>query len=207
MANCDNLFREFNERIKLSETKKESLRTTRDSLRGKIRSKFKDKSYDVKFSWQGSFAMNTIITPKDNDYDIDDGIYIQTDSKPEESTVTLHSWIVEAAEKHTNQKPKDKDPCVRVYFADGHHVDLVLYYLKKSNEHPQLAHKRDGWIVSDPKEFIDWFNTQCDENGQLKRIVRYFKAWADNLRGDMPSGLIFTVLAACRRERLVGPLQ
>ncbi len=196
MANCDNLFREFNERIKLSESKKGSLRISRDSLRGKVRDKFKDKDYNVRFCWQGSFAMNTIITPKDGDYDVDDGIYIQTDSEPEVSIATLHRWIVEAAEDHTNQPPSDKNTCVRVHFADGHHIDLVLYYMKESDEHPQLAHKRDGWIVSDPKEFMDWFNAQCDDKGQLKRIVRYFKAWADDLRGDMPSGLILTILAA-----------
>ena len=196
MADCDNLFREFNERIKLSESKKKSLRISRDSLREKIRGKFKDEGYGIKFCWQGSFAMNTIITPKDNDYDIDDGIYIQTVSQPEESPATLHGWIVEAAENHTNQSPADKNPCVRVHFADGHHIDLVLYYFEESDEHPRLAHKRDGWIPSDPKEFMDWFNAQCDDNGQLKRIVRYFKAWADDLRGDMPGGLIFTILAA-----------
>jgi hypothetical protein len=101
---------------------------------------------------------------------------------------------MEAAENHTEQQPKDKDPCVRVHFKDGYHVDLVIYY-KKEFEHPHLAHKRDGWIVSDPKEFMDWFNRQADPDGQLKRIVRYFKAWRDHLRGDMPSGLILTILA------------
>lgn len=195
MANCDNLFKEFNERIKLSSSKKESLRVSRDSLREKIRTKFEDKDYAVRFCWQGSFAMNTIITPKDNDYDIDDGIYILTDSEPEENIATLHRWIVEAAEDHTSQSPTDKNPCVRVHFADGHHVDLVLYHMKDSDEHPRLAHKRDGWIVSDPREFTDWFNAQCDEKGQLKRIIRYYKAWADHLRGNMPSGLELTILA------------
>ena len=195
MADCDNLFREFSERVKLSAPKKDSLRTSRDSLRQKVKDKFKDKGYAVKFFWQGSFAMNTIITPKDGDYDIDDGIYIGTDSEPKESIATLHGWIAEAAEDHTSKKPEDKNTCVRVLFADGHHIDLVLYYFAGS-EHPSLAHKRDGWVPSDPKEFMDWFRAKCDDDGQLKRIVRYFKAWGDNLRGDMPSGLVFTIWAA-----------
>ena len=72
---------------------------------------------------------------------------------------------------------------------------MVIYH-KKTNEHPKLAHKSKGWIESDPKEFKDWFASKCDDGGQLKRVVRYFKAWADELRGDMPSGLIFTILAA-----------
>jgi hypothetical protein len=138
--------------------------------------------------------MNTIITPEDGDYDIDDGIYMLMEQEPEVVVSILHRWVAEAAENHTEQKPKDKDPCVRVLFKDGYHVDLVIYY-KKEFEHPHLAHKRDGWIVSDPKEFMDWFNDQTDTNGQLKRIIRYFKAWRDQLQGDMPSGLILTILA------------
>jgi hypothetical protein len=37
---------------------------------------------------------------------------------------------------------------------------------------------------------------KIDKGGQLKRIVRYLKAWSDYRAGDLPSGLIFTVLAA-----------
>ena len=172
MANCDNLFKEFNERVKLTESKKQSLRISRDSLREKVRDKFIEKDYAVRFYWQGSFAMNTIISPKDGDYDIDDGIYVESDTEPEEAIATLHKWIVEAAESHTSQRPTDKNACVRIHFSDGHHIDLVLYYFGGS-DHPYLAHKRDGWIISDPKEFMEWFNMHCDEKGQLKRIVRY----------------------------------
>ena len=68
MANCSNLFREFDDRIKLSEPKKDSLRTSRNSLRVKVKEKFKGEGYDIKFYWQGSFAMHTIINPKDSDF-------------------------------------------------------------------------------------------------------------------------------------------
>ncbi len=194
MANCDNLFKEFDQRIKLSVTKKQSLRISRNSLRSKIKEKLKDEGCDTKFFWQGSFAMNTIITPKDDDYDIDDGIYIQGDGEPKIEISTLRKWVVKAAEGHTSIPPKDKNNCVRVYFKEGYHVDLVVYH-KNKDEHPKLAHKTKGWILSDPKEFMEWFNSKCDEGGQAKRIVRYFKAWADNVREEMPSGIILTVLA------------
>lgn len=194
MADCDKLFKEFDEKIKLSSSKKNSLRTSRNSLREKVRAKFKAEGHEVKFHWQGSFAMNTVITPEDCDYDIDDGIYLLVEQEPEVAISTLHSWVAEAAANHTEQPPIDKDPCVRVRFKEGYHVDLVIYY-KKEFEHPYLAHKRDGWIVSDPKKFMEWFNGKIDADGQLKRIVRYLKGWRDHLRGDMPSGLILTILA------------
>jgi hypothetical protein len=193
MANCDKLFKEFNDIIKLSKPKKDSLRTSRDSLRKKAKEKFKDKGYELKFHWQGSFAMNTIIIPKDGDYDVDDGAYLLVEETPIESIDSMHKWLVEAAEDHTTIPPKDKPTCVRVFFKENYHVDLVLYH-KKKESCPQLAHKSNGWTDSDPKEFMDWFNAHCDKDGQLKRLVRYFKVWADELRGDMPSGLIFTIL-------------
>ncbi|CAA9290811.1 hypothetical protein AVDCRST_MAG92-4259 [uncultured Coleofasciculus sp.] len=43
---------------------------------------------------------------------------------------------------------------------------------------------------------MQWFNNKADKDGQLKRIVRYLKAWSDYRRGELPSGLIFSILAA-----------
>lgn len=180
MADCDNLFELFDEELKLSDTKKGSLRTSRDSLRKKVAKKFKEKGYDVKPHEQGSFAMGTIITPLDGDFDIDDGTYMLVDEEPKETIATLHRWVKEAAKDHTGKDPIDKNPCVRVLFADGYHVDLVIYY-KSENGDSFLAHKRDGWVVSNPPKFMKWFTEQTDEKGQLKRLVRYFKAWGDNL--------------------------
>ncbi|MDD9911214.1 MAG: CBASS cGAMP synthase [Ahrensia sp.] len=43
-----------------------------------------------------------------------------------------------------------------------------------------LAHRKLGWIVSDPRALHDWFEEKAAEFGaQLKRICRYFKAWRD----------------------------
>ena len=194
MADCSDLFSKFDDSIKLSSTKKAHLRSSRNALRKKLKAKFKEKGYEVKFHQQGSLAMSTIITPVDGDYDIDDGCYMQVEEEPKESVETIHQWVVEAVEDHTSADPIDKDPCVRVIFKAGYHVDLVVYY-KLEGQYSRLAHKRDGWIISEPKEFMDWFEDKVDEDGQLKRIVRYFKGWRDNLRGEMPSGLIFTILA------------
>lgn len=65
-----------------------------------------------------------------------------------------------------------------------------------NGQSPRLALKGKGWIASDPREFIKWFNKHADKGGQLKRIVRYLKAWSDFRAGNLPSGLIFTILAA-----------
>jgi hypothetical protein len=197
MANCHGLFSAFDERIKLTTAKRSSLARSRDALRTKIREDFKERR-DIaipKFHGQGSYMMYTIITPADEDYDVDDGIYFLVDEEPSETIATLHRWICEAVEDHTDQRPIDKNTCVRVCFKAGYHVDLPIYY-KTPSEAPRLGHKRDGWVKSDPKEFMDWFNKAADEDGQIKRVVRYFKAWKDYLAGSMPSGLVLSILAA-----------
>lgn len=196
MAICHDLFIEFNSIIELKDTHKQYLRTSRDALRDKIKSYFKEKQngFFPKFHGQGSFMMNTIINPLDGEFDIDDGIYFVVEQKPLQSIATFHRWIYEAVDGHTKEKPVDKNTCIRVIYKGDYHIDLPIYYIV-GNNYPYLAHKDSGWIVSDPREFIRWFKSYTDAKGQLRRIVRYLKAWSDYKSADLPSGLIFTILA------------
>ena len=139
--------------------------------------------------------MNTIIEPESKEFDIDDGIYFISDIEPAYSIQTFHNWILNALEDHTSSGLTDKNTCVRVIYKASYHIDLPIYYIQ-SNSTPKLAHKSKGWIESDPREFISWFSDQCDSSGQLRRIVRYLKAWSDYRKGTLPSGLIMTILAA-----------
>jgi len=196
MANTHNIFIEFNKKIRLSKAKKDSLRTSRNALRDKIKKDFaSDADYSPVFKSQGSFPMDTIVEPiSKGKYDLDDGVHFDVKEKPKESTSTFHKWIYDAVGDHTD-KVTDKNPCVRVIFSDGHNVDLTIYYRIGSN-HPFLAHKKNGWSESDPQEFITWFNNKLDEQKQLRRIVRYLKAWCDYKSLAATTGLILTILAA-----------
>ncbi|MBD2168475.1 hypothetical protein H6G04_29270 [Calothrix membranacea FACHB-236] len=196
MANCHHCFLKFNSAIELKKTRKETLRTSRNAVREKIRKYFRDKQkgFYPRFHGQGSFMMNTIILPLDGEFDIDDGIYFRVDQKPQQTPDTFHRWICEALDGQTDESPIDKMTCVRVVYAGDYHIDLPIYYIV-GNNCPKLAHKRDGWIDSDPREFIDWFQANTDNKGQLRRIIRYFKAWRDFKPGKLPSGLILSILA------------
>ena len=215
MANCNNLFDDFNSKIRLTDVKKSSLKKSRNALRRKIRVYMKDNKpneQQPKFSGQGSFMMDTIINPIPVSdgmggslfyYDLDDGIYFFGDIPARKSIGTYHKWIVEAVSGHTNTFPIDKSTCVRTIFADGHNIDQPIYYMS-SDKTPELAHKIKGWIISDPRKFTQWFNDQADKQPQIRRIVRYLKAWADFKPQNMPSGLILTILATenyCSADR------
>ena len=197
MANCHQLFQDFNESIALDSGHKKILRRSRDAVRKKIKKYFKEKSNGLvpKFHGQGSFMMNTIIEPLDGEYDIDDGIYFQVEERPSVTVHTFHRWICEAVDGHTKEKPVDKQTCVRLIYANNYHLDLPVYYIIEGSS-PCLAHKGEGWIASDPREFILWFDQKADSEGQLKRIVRYLKSWSDYRKRELPSGLIFSILAA-----------
>lgn len=215
MANNHQQFIDFDGSVRLSPSKEEELKKNRKALREKIRKYFQDNKPDEikpKFYSQGSFVMKTAINPiptQENGkwlykYDIDDGVYfIGNESADKRKTVyTYHTWIVNAVDGHTTVRgTKDKNTCVRVLYADGHHIDLPIYYKRNdiSDSIPELADKGNGWVESDPQAFCKWFNEKVDSKQQLRRIVRYLKAWAayknTTSSSEMPSGFILTILA------------
>lgn len=209
MADNHSTFLEFNDIIRLNSTKKKQLRTSRKSVRDDISRYFKDnrEKHSVSFKGQGSFPMDTTILPINNEYDVDDGVYIFGKSEDRPSVQTAHDWIYDAVKNRTDQETLDKKSCIRVQYAAQYHIDLPIYYKTEKGDEseideeiPLLAHKTNGWIESDPYKFVKWFDEQANGKPQLKRIIRYLKAWADhrsekNKSLKFPNGLIFTILA------------
>lgn len=212
MANLHDTFIEFDcDVIKLGSIKKSELRTSRNAVRSDIEKYFDNNrpNHSVHFKGQGSFVMHTTILPISGEYDVDDGVYIFGEKEDRPSPQTAHNWIYEAVKDRTGQETIDKNTCVRVQYAKQYHIDLPIYYKTESSndeftidtdEIPQLAHKSKSWIASDPYAFKLWFENEANGKPQLKRIVRYLKAWTDNKRDVngkliLPSGLVLTILA------------
>lgn len=205
--NFDKHFKNYHGNIKLTPAKKSSLRGNKDALRNKIKSAFRDKGRIPvpTFFIQGSFSMHTTINPLTQQYDIDDGLYLQhiDTSKPISEWPTpesVHRWVVDAVNGHTGTPPIDKSQCVRVIYANEEkHVDIPIYVNKNGTYY--LAVKGYGWTVSDPKEIKQWYNDATTEKGeQLRRITRYFKGWKDfredeNKSVNIYGGFQLTVLA------------
>lgn len=208
MATLHKEYNSFYNKIKLTQRRKEDLLGSRKELRRKIEKWFvenKPNKLQPTFKGQGSFEMDTTVNPipEGNEdkkllkYDLDDGVYFNEkkgeDNK--EEIATWHNWVYEAVKDHTGENVKRKQTCVRVLFADGHHIDLPIYY--KKGDTSKLAHRSKDWISSDPVAFTDWFNKKS--NKQIKRLVRYIKAWKDyrhekNSHLKLPSGFALTIL-------------
>ncbi|MBP6390548.1 MAG: hypothetical protein KA175_02890 [Flavobacteriales bacterium] len=223
MAHTHKEFRQFNTEIRLNDSKRDDLRRSRNAVRETILSQFKTNGIPMpQFKAQGSFVMDTIVNPIDYDFDLDLGVYFIGDLAPEErpDPKDFHEAVLQAVKDQTHEV-YDKDACVRVRYAKKYHIDLPIYY--RSYTHPELAHKKDGWIWSDPLEFIAWFEGKTDSGFRidyllqealrldydkwkedirkndvpLRRVVRYLKAWADfQGKEEMPGGICLTILAA-----------
>lgn len=206
MANLDTEMKIFHGRIVLPPGKEEFLRTARDAIRERIRKYFREslQIQAPKFRGQGAHAMRTMINPIAGEYDIDDGVYLQHLDRRDKikwlTPETFHLWIFNATDGHAYETPELMKSCIRVTYGGHYHVDLPIYAELDGTFHMAECGTR-GWHASDPRALTDWFVTAVKTHGeQLRRVVRYLKAWADfqaHRRGKLPGGLIVTVCGVC----------
>lgn len=202
MANCNDLFQDFHTEISIGKTKKERMMNSKNGLRSRIRKWFKENhpEYDPKFFIQGSYKMKSGIRTKEDICDLDDGIYFFRE--PDVISTTLQSWVKEAVEGYTETNPEHRKKCIRSIFSGDYEIDHPIYYKIDGQEY-RIAVKDNGWEDSDPKAMVEWFNKKKDKDGKLIRVVMYLKAWCDNKRNKMPSGLAMTILASNAKENIV----
>jgi hypothetical protein len=202
MANCNDLFKKFQEEISIPAKKKERMMTSKKGLRDRIRKDFKEKhpGYSPKFYVQGSDKMKTPIRTKDDICDLDDGVYFMRE--PDVTATTLQQWVKDAANGYTDTEPEHRKKCIRNIFTSDYEIDMPVYYKVDGKEY-QLAVKDNGFEDSDPKAMVDWFNARKDKNGMLVNNVKDLKAWCDHKRNKMPSGIAMTILAANAKAKIV----
>ncbi len=197
MANCNNLFNDYNKVITPSAEEMSKMRVSREALEKKITDKIQEKlGLKVSYYTQGSGAkaMKTIIIKEDGTYDADRGVYLP--EKPSVSATTVQGYVFDAVKDHTEDGAEHRKKCIRVFYKKAYNIDFPVYYEVSGGTYAYIAVKGDGWIRDDPAEMIDWFNKHRDENGQLIRMVKYLKAWASKCDGKMPSGIALSIWAA-----------
>ncbi|MFP5040303.1 cyclic GMP-AMP synthase DncV-like nucleotidyltransferase [Parasediminibacterium sp. JCM 36343] len=195
MANAHNFFLNFEQRISLPTSKKQKLIASRKALEKKITDYFRfNTTLPIpKFYIQGSFKMGTMVVDKEGTYDVDLGVYFLTN--PYVLPITLQRTLLKAVTNHTTIGTQHREKCVRVIYKGDFDIDLPVYYKLPQDAHPYLATKMQ-WVKSDPKELCEWFKSRKDRNGQLVRLVKYFKYWANTRSRKMPSGIAFSIWVA-----------
>jgi|GEM_PF-1246396 len=210
------LFGRFHKEIKV-ET--DELREKRDILIDKIRASLKKAGHPLPdLLNQGSYIYGVGVKPVgDVEYDIDVGLDFPIKSS-EYDAKTVRKWVHDAVADHTDNV-EDRGPCIRVRYAAGYHVDLVVYARYKNIdgvEDYQLAQKNGEWKPSEPKKLKEFisnarkpFADTKDTSGsdQLQRVTRYLKRWNDidipDDSPDKPFGLATLLLVI---KHLIAPV-
>lgn len=196
MANLHKTFLEFDKKLNITITKANRIRTSELNIKNGINKYFKlFPTLTYKFARQGSFALRTLIRTQKDTCDLDFGLRFFP--FPNLSPLTLQKYVSEALKNIQNSTyPIHKKKCIRLIYKSDYHIDITVYGVKVFKGSPFLATK-DGWEESDPSNFKKWFEEKGGKNiSQLQRMVKYFKAWADNKANKMPKGVILTVLVA-----------
>lgn len=201
MFDCSSEIAKFHdERVTLPEDIRKKLRGHRKANQDRLKSRLEEGSKPLPFDFiqQGSYAMHTMNQQAKNDYDIDDGALFRREDLQTMSSCEAKEMVCEALQDDRfEKKPKIHTNCVRVYYAEGHHVDIPVYRTIENGNGYQLA--SSDWKQSDPQGVTNWFKNSCqaksDGGTQMRQLVRLLKYFAKSRESwNLPSGLVFSVL-------------
>lgn len=168
--------------------------------------------YTISTWLQGSYKYATLIKPvhADEEYDVDVGVYFEWGGEEdiEPTPKQLRDWVqaemLEYERSCVELKKVEvpaKERCSRASYIRQFHIDTPVYHLNPDSDVRRLACLSDKWEHSDPKAIYKWFKDAVsgDDRDQLRRLVRYLKAWAavsfDDAADSRPSSIFLTVVA------------
>ncbi|GIK68916.1 MAG: hypothetical protein BroJett020_02110 [Bacteroidota bacterium] len=198
MANLHSQFKKYEERISLSPTQKDLIVKRHSALRTVITNYFKQKNgiSVPDFFIQGSYKMNTMVQKKDGSFDVDLGVFFP--QKPSLTPTTMQSYILDAVKNQTTSGAQHLKKCIRVNYVGEFNADLPVYYQVDTNSQAYIAVKNGNWVKDDPEKFINWVtdnrkSKEISNDGQLLRVIKYLKRWANLQSFKTPSGVALTV--------------
>lgn len=199
-------------RVTPTTEQREFLRQQWNDLADHLKKALAKHGYTISTWLQGSYKYATLIKPVHlgEEYDVDVGLYFEwdDDQDAEPTPKQLRDWVqVELLEyekvceelKKVEVPPKER--CSRASYIRQFHIDTPVYHLNTDSDVRRLACISGKWEHSDPKNLYKWFKeaVSSDDRDQLRRLVRYLKAWAavsfDEAPDSRPSSILLTVVA------------
>lgn len=147
---------------------------------------------------QGSYQMRTMIQDDENEYDIDDGAYFNSEDVVDANKVSLtppaaRERVCDALKWDGRLKHEAvvKRNCVRQEYPQGYHIDVPVYRIVTTTndasekiDHFELA-SGDEWVKSDARAVTRWFNGLVGElnagesdGSLLRRVTKLTKKLA-----------------------------
>lgn len=202
-------------RVTPSDEQLEFLREQWNSLAEHLKSDLAAQCGFPVSTWlQGSYKYATLIKPvhKGERYDVDLGVYFEWDPKQQDAEPVprqLRDWVQRALRTYQSRTPgltevvePAKDRCSRAIYGQQFHIDTPTYHLDPRRDRRRLAHLSRGWEERDPKPLYQWFKTVAEgkDRDQMRRLIRYLKAWAAvefrSAPDARPSSVLLSVLVA-----------
>jgi hypothetical protein len=194
MGKLQKEFGKFHDIIKLGTFEENSaLREKRDLLVNELTKSLGDEvipGTETKLTFtkfdQGSYAMNTGIIPKDNDYDIDVGIIFDV-TNGEYDSKKLKKLVYTALNKVLKRTVTYNRPCITVEYSAGYHVDLAIYAKNDNDIHIAWGKESSSdhtWYKSEPKELKKWVgevSADAKKSEQFRRCVKALKKWKEKV--------------------------
>ena len=144
---------------------------------------------------QGSYALRTIIKPKENrEYDADILLFMehQTDKKPDEYINDAYNCL----RQHGTYKDMvhKKTRCVMVNYAGDFHLDVVPC-VEINGQRYICNNKTNQFEITDGTGYRDWFNKKTQiTNGNLKGVTKLLKYMRDHKSNFTAPSILLTTL-------------
>jgi hypothetical protein len=212
MYDCDKEVRKFHgAKVKLSEETRNKLLRHAEANENRLKKGLEEakKPMPKFFVLQGSQAMRTGVQHPENDYDIDDGVVFTRESLKgaqgaDKTALDARKMVCDALQDEIFKKqPEIRTNCVRVYYNEGHNVDVPVYRVENPDSESTVYELASvDWKKSNPEGVTKWFSNQLDlkaspkeSSHQMRRLVRMLKSFANSRDSwNMPSGFALTVL-------------
>ncbi|MCF8143142.1 MAG: nucleotidyltransferase [Deltaproteobacteria bacterium] len=212
MYDCSSEIMDFyRKHVRLSAAQVSKLADYREANKGRVETGLKknENPLPLRHINQGSYAMRTINQHPRNDYDIDVGVVfgkadLQGPQGGDKTAFEARKMVCDAVQDSHFKTPSEvRQNCVRVYYNEGHHVDMPVYRQFEDDwDETKIELAGNDWIESDPEAVTNWFNNAVidqspdETNGrQMRRIVRLLKFWAKSRDSwNMPTGFIISKL-------------
>ena len=172
--------------VNINQTRLDELKTNVDALFDALSNDDAFGPYVVDKIPQGSWPHETIIKPiEDHEFDAD--VLIQLDAHPawEDSPSSYLVELEAALARHGTYgdmvDDDTKSRCVRVIYANEHHVDLVPYRIHDDGRKVIVNRDIDDWEDTDPEGFTAWMHGKDKTaNRNMRKVIRLLKYLRDH---------------------------
>ena len=150
-----------------------------------------------KMERQGSYALDTLIKPVDDndEYDADIQIVMNPNSQWEPKDYVNEVYRTLAGNKTYADKVRLKTRCVTVDYAGDFHLDVVPR-VTNDGRHYVCNRLENKFEETDGNGYRDWFNEKNRiTGGNLKRVVRLLKHLRDHKNSFSAKSILLTTLA------------